>query len=53
MSASTRGPLHNPGIRAAERELSDQAEVAYSRTAADWQPGPEEKGRRRDTGARI
>ena len=47
------GPLRNPGIRAAERRVSEQGEVAYRRLTANWQPRPKKEGRRRDTGARI
>ena len=44
----------NAAMREAERELAEQAEAAYKRTVADWQATQaKEKGRRRDTGARI
>jgi hypothetical protein len=34
----------NAAMRAAERELARQAEVAYKRTVADWQRGQKKKG---------
>ena len=40
-------------MREAERALARQAEVAYKRMVADWTNRAKEKGRRRDTGARI
>lgn len=39
------GPLRNPKINAAERAVSEQAEVAYRRMVADWrQQMPKKKG---------
>ncbi len=38
------GPLRNPGIRAAERRVSEQGELAYRRLVADWRPQPKRKG---------
>jgi transposase len=38
------GPLRNPKINAAERAVSEQAEVAYRRMVTDWRAQPKEKG---------
>lgn len=38
------GPLRNPKVRAAERAVSQQAEVAYRRMLADWRQQPKKKG---------
>jgi transposase len=38
------GPLRNPQIRAAERRVSAQAEVAYRRLTANWRQQPKKKG---------
>ena len=38
------GPLRNPAIRAAERRLSEQGEIAYRRLTANWRPRPKKTG---------
>jgi transposase len=38
------GPLRNPKVTAAERAVSEQAEIAYRRMVADWRAQPKKTG---------
>ncbi len=38
------GPLRNPKVNAAERAVSEQAEIAYRRMVADWRSQPKKEG---------